>query len=128
MPEAERHTKDYHAAAHPSDGDGSDVVVVYATVPTLRLANEIGRALVEGALAACVNILPAMTAIYMWDGALNEDAEVVLIVKTHRQQTAAVIHAVRSRHPYENPALLVLPVLAGSETYLSWVRATTRSS
>ena len=60
----------------------------------------------EQRLAACVNILPGMTSIYRWEGALARDAEAVMIVKTRAAVADAVIEAVKSRHSYTNPALL----------------------
>ncbi len=114
-----------------ADGDkrqfeeGADVVLVYATCPAGDTAETIGAALVEARLAACVNILPGMTSIYRWEGKINRDAETVMIIKTTATRSEAVIAAVRARHPYTNPALLVLPVRGGSPDFLAWIAAET---
>ncbi len=107
--------------------DTGEMVLVYATFPTLELAKEVARELVQDRLAACVNIFPGMTAVYEWEGKLCEDAEVAAIVKTQRARLAGVFEAVRSRHPYANPALIALEASGGSASYLAWVLGQTRA-
>jgi len=102
-------------------------VLVYATFPSLAEAEEVGAALVDSGLAACVNILPGMVSIYVWKGERHRDAEVVLIAKTRPALADDVISETRRRHPYENPAVLVLAVETGSEPYLDWIGAQTAS-
>jgi periplasmic divalent cation tolerance protein len=63
-----------------------------------------------------------MTSIYNWKGSLQKDAETVMIIKTRMGKADDAIAEVRRLHSYENPALVVIPVTGGSETYLSWVR------
>ncbi len=77
--------------------------------------------LVEERLAACVNILPGMTAIYRWEGKIERDSEVVMIIKTQLSRADAAIVAVKERHSYTNPALVVIPIESGSVDYLSWL-------
>ena len=96
-------------------------VLVYSTFPSAEAAETIGRELVEQRLAACVNILPAMTSIYRWEGAITRDAEAVMLIKTRRSRATRVMDAVRARHSYENPALLVLEVAGGAPDYLRWL-------
>jgi periplasmic divalent cation tolerance protein len=100
-------------------------VLVYSTFPSTEVAEAVGRDLVEGRLAACVNIIPGMTSIYRWQGSLCRDAEVVMIIKTTGARVDDVLGGVRARHPYDNPALLVLPVEGGSAEYLDWLRRET---
>lgn len=111
-----------------ADGDKRQiegVVLVYATFPAGDTAETVAAALVEARLAACVNILPAMTSIYRWEGRINRDAEVVAVIKTRRTLAERVVNEVRQRHPYTNPALMVLPVEGGSEAFLAWIGAET---
>lgn len=108
--------------------ENDKAVLVYSTFPTLETAEAEGAALVEAGLAACVNILPGMVSIYIWKGARHRDSEVVMIVKTRRSLADCVIAEVRGRHPYENPALLILPVDGGSAPYLDWIQAQTQSA
>jgi periplasmic divalent cation tolerance protein len=105
--------------------ENDKAVLVYSTFPTLETAEAEGAALVEAGLAACVNILPGMVSIYTWNGARHRDTEVVMVIKTRRELTERVIDEVRARHPYENPALVALPVEQGSAPYLSWIAAQT---
>ena len=100
-------------------------VLIYSTFPSSEAAEAAGRELVERRLAACVNILPGMTSIYRWEGAIGCDSEVVMFIKTREALAATVIEVVKSRHSYTNPALVVLPVIDGSADYLSWLLAET---
>lgn len=105
--------------------ENDKAVLVYTTFPSLEAAEAEGAALVEARLAACVNIWPGMVSIYVWNGARQRDSEVVMIVKTRRALADRVVAEMRARHPYENPALLVLPVEGGSAPYLDWIVAGT---
>lgn len=98
------------------------VVIIYGTYPTAEVAERIGGDLVERRLAACVNILAGMTSIYVWEGKLQREAEVPMLIKTRARLADAVVDAVRAAHPYQNPALLVLPVCGGAAAFLDWVR------
>jgi len=101
------------------------LVLVYVTYPSAAAAETAGRALVETRLAGCVNIIAGMTSIYRWEGALQRDHEAVMIVKTRASLADAVIREVRAEHPYTNPAVLVVPVIAGSPDYIGWLLAGT---
>ena len=105
--------------------ENDKAVLVYTTFPTPEAAEEVGAALVEAGLAACVNILPGMTSIYVWQGARQRDAEAVMIVKTRRALADRVMEDIRARHSYETPALVVIPVEGGSADYLAWIAAQT---
>lgn len=101
-------------------------VMVYTTFPSLSAAETMGVALVEGHLAGCVNILPGMVSIYLWEGARERSEEVVLIAKTTRQRAGDCMRAIIASHPYDNPAVLCLPVPAGARDYLAWIAAGTK--
>jgi periplasmic divalent cation tolerance protein len=96
-------------------------VLVYSTCPSPAEAERIGCHLVDRGLAACVNIIPGMTAIYVWEGKRQTDTEAVMIIKTRAQIADAVVAEVRKLHPYDNPALVVLPVIGGSADFLRWI-------
>jgi periplasmic divalent cation tolerance protein len=108
--------------------ENDKAVLVYSTFPTLDAAEAAGAALVDARLAACVNILPGMISIYVWDGKRHRDAETVMIVKTRAAMADLVIAETRRLHPYENPALLVLPVEGGAPAYLDWLFGQTEPS
>ncbi len=103
-------------------------VLVYSTFPSAEAAEDVGRALVEGKLAACVNIVPGMVSVYRWEGRIERGAEAVMIIKTRTSLAERVVTEVRTRHAYANPALLVLPVLGGSDDFLAWIMAGTQGA
>jgi periplasmic divalent cation tolerance protein len=99
----------------------SEFVFVYATFPDLDLAERVAAELVAERLAACVNLIPGMRSVYAWQGAVERANEVVAIVKTLDERTDAVMAAIRARHPYQVPALVVLPVLRADPAYAAWL-------
>jgi periplasmic divalent cation tolerance protein len=104
-------------------------VLIYTTFPTLEDAKRAGEALVKGGFAACVNMFPGMISIYEWQGKLEEGQEVAAIVKTRAALAEAAMEEIRRCHPYEVPALLVLPTQGGSADYCDWIaRQTGKSS
>jgi periplasmic divalent cation tolerance protein len=102
---------------------GAEVRVVLVTAPGLEVARSLARALVEGRLAACVNLVPGVRSIYRWEDALREDEEVLLVAKTRADRGAALADRIRELHPYALPEVLELPAVGGSAAYLDWVRA-----
>lgn len=101
-------------------------VLIYTTFAKVEDAKIVGDALVAARLAACVNIFPGMTSIFEWQGVREEASEVAMIIKTRRGLTEAVLAEAKRLHPYEVPALLVLPTEGGSEDYCAWIAAQTR--
>lgn len=101
-------------------------VLIYTTFPGEAEAEEAGEALVERRLAACVNIYPGMRSVYRWQGAVERDRETGMFVKTRRALAETVMAALREVHPYEMPALLVIPVEGGSADYCAWIAESTR--
>jgi len=99
------------------------VHVVLVTAPGLAVGTELARRLVEEGLAACVNLVPGVRSIYRWQGAVQEDAEILLIAKTRAARVDALAARVRALHPYELPEVIAFAVAGGSEPYLDWVRA-----
>jgi periplasmic divalent cation tolerance protein len=104
----------------------TDAVVVLVTAPGVDDAARIARTLVEERLAACGNVVPGLRSIYRWQGAVQEDAEALLVLKTTRDRFEALRARVVALHPYEVPEVIALPVEAGSATYLAWIVAETR--
>ena len=96
-------------------------LVVLSTVGKAEDAERIGRALVERGLAACVNVLPAVTSIYRWKGKVEKDEERLLVIKTRRDRFEALREALVALHPYELPETIVLPIDAGHAPYLAWL-------
>ena len=96
---------------------------VYMTAGSKAEAQKIGKALVEGRLAACVNILDNMQSIYRWENKIQQDAEVVLIAKTTDSLVPALIDQVKSMHSYDCPCIVSLPILSGYPPFMDWVHA-----
>lgn len=96
-------------------------VIVYATFPTGEVAGAIARHLVDAGLAACVNISSGVTSVYRWEGKTETADEVAAIIKTTAGRADAVTAAIASLHPYDVPAIVVVPLIGGLDRYLSWV-------
>ena len=95
--------------------------VVLVTTPDADTARTIARALVEERLAACGNIVPGLSSIYRWQDAVEEAAEVLLILKTSDDRLAEMSERVVALHPYEVPEVLALRIEAGHQPYLDWL-------
>ena len=109
------------ATQSPAPTEAPGVRVVLVTTPSVEIAGQLARALVEERLAACANILPGLRSIYRWEGTIHEDAEALLLLKTRTERCAALAARVKDLHPYELPEVLELPVTGGSDAYLDWV-------
>ena len=96
-----------------------NAVVVLCTFPDLDQARQIGAALVERQVAACVNLLPGVESIYRWQGKVERAGEVLAVIKTTRYPDLEA--AIKDLHPYEVPEILALPVAAGLPAYLGWL-------
>ena len=104
-----------------------EIRVCLITAPDADAARRVARTLVEERLAACVNVVSGVASIYRWEGALHEEAELLLIVKTTGDRLPALAERLGVIHPYALPELVALPASGGSERYLDWVRAETRT-
>lgn len=98
-----------------------NVRFVYVTVGGKDEAAKIGKELVTSGLVACVNILDNMRALYMWEGKLQDDAEVVLIAKTTEVRIPELVEKIRSLHSDDCPCVLALPVMGGHQPFLDWI-------
>ncbi len=85
-------------------------------------AKAIARTLVNERLVACANILGEMTSIYQWQGALEEQEEVAVLLKTRRDLTDAVTERIKSLHSYDLPCVINLPIQGGNPDFLSWLQ------
>jgi periplasmic divalent cation tolerance protein len=98
------------------------VIVAFTTCPDEKVGVQISNALVEEGLAACVNRVPGVVSTYIWGGTVQEDQEHLLLIKTTEAQFDALKTRLSELHPYELPELIAIPVCAGAENYLDWVR------
>jgi periplasmic divalent cation tolerance protein len=97
------------------------VLLVMTNVPDVATGETIARYLVEHKLAACINFLPGVKSIYRWQGVLEEATEVSLLIKTTRACYADLEAAIKSKHPYEVPEIIALPIALGLPAYLDWI-------
>jgi periplasmic divalent cation tolerance protein len=95
--------------------------IVLTTASSRDEAKRIAKALVEGRLAACVNLVGGVESIYRWQGKVEEAAEVLLLIKTNVEKLEALETAVRRLHSYEVPEFLIFEVNGGSAAYLKWL-------
>lgn len=100
-------------------------ILVLCTAPDADVGATLGRGLVEAKLAACVNVVPGLRSIYAWEGAVQDDSEVQLLIKTRRARFEALRDWLREHHPYDVPEILALPIVGGNEDYLAWIEAQT---
>lgn len=100
----------------------TDSIVILVTAGSEAEAEKIARALVEEQLAACVNILSPIRSIYRWQGQVADDREWLLLIKTRAERFAAVESRVKALHSYQVPEVIALPIVAGTEGYLRWLR------
>lgn len=98
-----------------------DVVLVYATFPSQDEAERVGGDLVDRRIAAYVNIGPPITSLYIWKARRQRETECVMIAKTRSALADTLVAEITRLHPYETPAVLVLPVLGGSAAFLDWI-------
>ena len=97
------------------------ILLLYTTAPDQETARHIARTLVGEGLAACCNLLPGVDSIYRWEGEVQEEKEILVIIKSTRERYRELHDRLQAIHPYDVPELIALPVLYGSQPYLDWV-------
>jgi periplasmic divalent cation tolerance protein len=101
-------------------------ILVLSTAGSMEEGERIARALVGERLAACVNLVPGVHSVYRWRGAVQSDAEVLLVIKTVSERFDALRARVRELHSYELPELVCIEPSGGEEEYLAWIVAETQ--
>ena len=100
----------------------SDFVVVLITASSALEANRIADALVREKLAPCVSVVPEVFSTYWWEGDVQSAKESLLIVKTKSDVFEALKNRVLELHSYDVPEIICMPLVKGSENYLSWMK------
>ena len=95
--------------------------VIYCSVPNEFTANLIATTLIDEKLAACINVLPKMTSIYRWENSIQTDEELLMIIKTHTSKFEIIKDKIKELHEYSLPEIIALPIIKGSNEYLSWI-------
>jgi periplasmic divalent cation tolerance protein len=106
----------------------ADILIAFCTCPDAAVADRIAEALVGEQLAACASILPGVASVYRWEGQMQRDVEVLLLIKTTRGRLPELTDRVRGLHPYELPEVIAVPVTGGLPDYLQWVIKCTASN
>jgi periplasmic divalent cation tolerance protein len=106
----------------------TEALIVLCTCPGPEVAERLAAGLVVGGRAACVNILPQIRSIYRWEGAVNNDPEALMIIKTSVSAYADLESWLAAHHPYEVPEIIALTPVQGSAAYLDWVTSETTGS
>jgi periplasmic divalent cation tolerance protein len=103
----------------------TDLVVVLCTVPDEEVGASLARTIVGKRLAACVNLVPGLRSIYSWKGEIQDDGEVLLVMKTRESLFGELRERITSLHPYDVPEIVALPAADCHGPYLDWVHDVT---
>jgi len=95
--------------------------MAFVTVPNEELGKKIARGLLENKLAACVNIIPGVKSIYEWQGKIEEDNELILMIKTRTSRVSELAKYVRENHSYDVAEVISSPIQNGNPPYLDWI-------
>lgn len=97
-------------------------IVVLITAPSLEVAHNISNVLLQKRLAACVNILPTVNSLFIWQDKVADEKEVLMVVKSKADFfEERLIPAVQEVHPYQVPEIIALPIAMGLKSYLDWI-------
>src|SRR6476659_2140885 len=99
----------------------TDKLLILNTTGSDSEAGKIATALVERRLAACVNIIPKIKSVYIWQDGVESAEEFLLVIKTLKAQEEQVQSAVRELHSYELPECIAIAIESGSAEYLEWI-------
>jgi len=99
----------------------TNALLVLVTAPNLDTSHALAKAALEARLVACVNLLPKIESHYWWQGKIESAAEVLIIFKTTKARLKALEKLIVTKHPYDTPEFLVLPIIKGNKRYLDWV-------
>ena len=100
--------------------------IVFCTCPDSSTAARLAQALVGERLAACVNVLGGVSSTYRWNGEVEVDDEVLLLIKTSADRFEAMQARLVELHPYDVPEVLAFDAAAGAAPYLAWTERETR--
>ena len=104
----------------------NELIVVLCTVPDEAAAEALAKGLIEERLAACVNAIPGLKSYYRWQGKLEVDTEIQLLIKTRQGRFDELAAWIEAHHPYEVPEIVAVAAERVSEGYLGWVAEQTR--
>lgn len=97
------------------------IVVVLCTVPDQACAEHLAQVVLKARLAACVSYLPPMTSLYYWQGTIERQTEIQLLLKTDSLRQANLLMTLKEHHPYQLPELLIWQVDTTEAAYAAWL-------
>lgn len=100
-------------------------LLVLTNLPDAASAQALATLLVEGRLAACVNILAPARSVYRWQDRVETTEEIPLLIKTSAARYEVLEAAIKASHPYELPEIVAIPLAQGLPPYLAWIEAET---
>jgi len=99
----------------------TEALIVFTAFASETDAARVARVLVEERLVACANLLPGARSIYRWKAAVNDEREVVVLMKTRKQDWTALVSRLHELHPYETPECIAVRIAAGAPKYMAWL-------
>lgn len=102
-------------------------IIVMMTAPNKQEAVGIVRTLLKERLIACANILECDHSIFWWNGKIEEEEEVLVLMKSQKNLFRKISERIKELHSYDIPEILALPVIEGSQLYLEWIKSCLKS-
>lgn len=102
------------------------MLIVLTTLPTLAEGEKLAEQIVSEKLAACVQILPPMTSVYVWEGKLQKENEHLLLIKTLPEKWEQLRDFIAENHSYDVPEVIAIETEKLSEPYLNWMKSSVR--
>ncbi len=99
----------------------TDLILVRVNCPDAATAQTVAKAAIEARLAACTNLSGPVTANYIWQGHVEQEAEYVLVLKARASAWSALRDLVKRHHPFDTPAILAIPVIEAEPDYARWL-------
>ncbi|BDG76416.1 MULTISPECIES: divalent-cation tolerance protein CutA [Wolbachia] len=99
----------------------SNLVLVYITFSNLKEAKTISEELLNEKLIVCVNIFPEVNSLYLWEGKINSNCEIVAIMKSRNDQTDKIVEKIEAMHSYDQPAVVIIPIGKANKSFTNWV-------
>jgi len=101
----------------------TEALIVFTTFASEADAARVARALLEERLVACANLLPGARSLYRWQDEVKDEREVVVLMKTRKQDWAALVSRLHDLHPYDTPECVAVRIAAGAPKYMAWLDA-----
>ena len=105
----------------------NQALIALTTFPDIDTAQRLASQIVQAKLAACVNIIPQVQSIYIWQGEECNESECIALIKTTEKAYSELESLLKQQHPYELPEIIATPITNGSKDYLSWLSTNTLS-